>query len=92
MTVIHRDNRCRRGYRVGRSAQAKWRSAPNPGRSGAAELPEVVDRGTHQRLAGEFPASGAALRPLALNLRRVHSYRLLHDRPTEGYTIEQLLD
>src|ERR1700676_3461839 len=46
-----------------------------------------MDRGTHQRLAGKLPAIGRALRPLAHDLWRVLSHRLLHDRLTEGCAI-----
>jgi hypothetical protein len=35
----------------------------------------------------KFPTFGGALRPIAQNLWRVLSYRLLHDRLTEGCTI-----
>jgi hypothetical protein len=46
-----------------------------------------MDRGTHQRLAGKLPTLGRALRPLANDLWRVLSHRLLHDRLTEGCAI-----
>ena len=49
-----------------------------------------MDRGTHQRLAGKLPAIGRALRPLAHDLWRVLSHRLLHDRLTEGCAIERI--
>jgi hypothetical protein len=68
--------------RVTRSPEEK--SARNPGWSSAAALSEVMDHRTHQRLARKLPTLGGALRPLAHNLWRVLSYRLLHDRLTEG--------
>src|ERR1700686_4053541 len=46
-----------------------------------------MDRGAHQRLAGKLSTLGRAIRPLAHNLWRVLSYRLLHDRLTEGCAI-----
>ena len=46
-----------------------------------------MDRGAHQRLAGKLSTLGRAIRSLAYNLWRVLSYRLLHDRLTEGCAI-----
>src|SRR5258708_6195886 len=46
-----------------------------------------MDRRTHQRVAWELSALGRALRPLAHHLWRVLSYRLLHDRLTQGCAI-----
>jgi hypothetical protein len=42
---------------------------------------------THDRLARQLPTLGSTLRPFAQDLWRVFSYRLFHDRLTEGYAI-----
>ena len=46
-----------------------------------------MDRGAHQRLARKLPTLGRTIRPLARDLWRVLSYRLLHDRLTKGCAI-----
>jgi hypothetical protein len=56
-----------------------------------AAVPASLDRRTHQRLARKLPPLGGALRPLAHDLSRVLSYRLLHDRLTEGCAIASSL-
>src|SRR5437899_3059736 len=61
------------------TGDARWPSA--------AAVPTSLDRRTHQRLARKLPPLGGALRPLAHDLSRVLSYRLLHDRLTEGCAI-----
>jgi hypothetical protein len=68
-------------------AQEESRSAGNPGWTSLATLPAAMDRGTHQCLVGELPTFGRALRPFADNLWCFFSYRLLHDRLTEGCAI-----
>src|SRR5271170_3904249 len=72
-------------------AQKESRPACHAGWSRTAALQKALDRGTDQRLARELPALGRALRPLARNLRRVLSHRLLHDRLTEGCAIASSL-
>src|SRR6266436_6709554 len=61
------------------TGDARWPSA--------AAVPASLDRRTHQRLARKLPPLGGALRPLAHDISRVLSYRLLHDRLTEGCAI-----
>ena len=61
------------------TGDARWPST--------AAVPASLDRRTHQRLARKLPPLGGALRPLAHDLSRVLSYRLLHDRLTEGCAI-----
>src|ERR1700680_2091166 len=56
-------------------------------RPSAAALPEALDYRTNQRLARQLPALGRALRPLAHDLWRFLSHRLLHDRLAEGCAI-----
>ena len=68
-------------------AQEESRPARDAGWPSAAALQETMDRRTHQRLAREFSPSGGALRSLSHDLWRVLSYRLLHDRLTEGCAI-----
>ncbi len=61
------------------TGDARWPSA--------AAVPASLDRRTHQRLARKLPPLGGALRSIAHDLSRVFSYRLLHDRLTEGCAI-----
>jgi len=56
-------------------------------RSRLAALQTALDHRAHDRLAGQLPAAGCALRPLADHLSWVLSYRLLHDHLTEGFEI-----
>ena len=77
----------RRGIELICPHKKQSRSARDAGWPSLAALPAAMDRGTHQRLAGKLPALGCALRPFAHNLWRVLSYRLLHDRLTEGCAI-----
>jgi len=63
----------------------------NPGRTSLATLQAAIDRGTHQCLAGKLPTLGRALRPFAHDLWCLFSYRLLHDRLTEGCAIASSL-
>jgi transposase len=53
----------------------------------SSTLQTALDGRAHVRLAGELPPSGCPLRPGALDLSRVLSYRLLHDRVAEGCAI-----
>ena len=62
-------------------------SSGHAGWPGAAPVPAALGRRTHHRLARQFPPPGCALRPLAQDLWRVLSYRLLHDSLTEGCAI-----
>src|SRR5271169_6633308 len=68
-------------------AQKESRAARNAGWPSAAALQETMDRRTYQRLGREFSTPGGALRSLSHDLWRVLSYRLLHDRLTEGCAI-----
>ena len=76
-----------RGIELNLSAQEESRSDQHARRPSAAALPHVLDRGTQYLLGGKLPPVGGVLRQLAPNLPRVLSYRLPHDRPTEGCAI-----
>ena len=68
-------------------AQEESRPSGHPGRTSLATLPAAMDRGTHSCLAGKLPTLGCTLRPFAHDLWCLFSYRLLHDRLTEGCAI-----
>src|ERR1700674_993711 len=67
--------------------QEKLRSAGNAGWPGAEAVQTALHRSAHQRVAGELPMLGRALRPLPRDLPGVLSYRLLYDRPAKGCAI-----
>ena len=68
-------------------AQEKSHSTRDAGWPSLASLQKAMDCRTDQRLARKLPTLGRAIRPFAHNLRCVLSYRLLHDRLTEGCAI-----
>ncbi len=55
--------------------------------TGAALLQTAVDHWAEHRLVGQLPPLGATIRLVALHLPRILSYRVLHDRLTEGFEI-----
>jgi hypothetical protein len=68
--------------------EAQWKKiAETTLATSLATLPAALDRGTHQCLAEKLPTLGRALRPFAHDLWCFFSYRLLHDRLTEGCAI-----
>jgi hypothetical protein len=75
----------RNPYRSAETTQSK--ETGDTRRPSAAALPEAMDYRTHQRLARQLPALGRPLRPLAHDLWRFLSYRLLHDCLAESCAI-----
>ena len=73
--------------RIDLSAQEKSHSTRDAGWPSLASLQKAMDCRTDQRLARKLPTLGRALRPFAHDLWRFFSYRLLHDRLTEGCAI-----
>ena len=59
----------------------------NPPTQDGRALQAAMECGTHDRMARQLSPAGGTLRPLAYRLSSVLSYRLLHDRLTEGFEI-----
>src|SRR6266403_3306870 len=73
--------------RTDRAASLDSKQAGDPRWTSTATLSKTLENRAHLRVARQLPASGGSLRPLAHDLQRILSYRLLHDRLTEGFEI-----